>query len=111
MAAATFVQYNSDGIVHHASGKATGTYTAADFTITLGFTPKYVKVVNVTDRITQEWYEGMNSGDFMETAATGVRTLEIDDQLVVSTSANTFSVVAAGGAMTDNDVVVWEARG
>lgn len=109
--AMTTVQKNMTGVAHQASGHKTGTYTAADFTITLGFTPTYVKVVNVTDRITQEWYAGMNSGDFMETAANGVRTLETDDQLVVNTTANTFLVVAAGGAMTDNDTVVWEARG
>lgn len=111
MTAATFVQKNMTGVAHQASGHATGTYTAADFTITLGFTPTYVKVVNVTDRITQEWYAGMNKGDFMETVAAGTRTLETDDQLVVDTTLNTIAVVAAGGAMTDNDVVVWEARG
>jgi hypothetical protein len=48
-----------------------------------GFRPSYVKVVNVTDRITYEWMEGMNEGDYLKTVAAGTRTLETDDVLVV----------------------------
>lgn len=132
-----------NGVVSHANGYISGTYTAATvnsataasttaaatggianadavanmviasgvMTITLGFAPKYFKIVNVTDRLTQEWFEGMNSGDFIETAAAGTRTLETDDKVVVSQSAGTVVVTFDGGAATDNDTVVWEARG
>lgn len=110
---------------NHASGYMSGTYTAASvtsstagaviasgvLTLTLGFAPKYFKIINVTDRLTQEWFEGMNSGDFLETAANGDKTLETDDQVVVNQSAGTVVVTFAGGAATDNDTVVWEARG
>ena len=84
---------------------------AGVMTITLGFAPKYFKIINVTDRLTQEWFEGMNSGDFLETAANGDKTLETDDKVVVSQSAGTVVVTFDGGAATDNDTVVWEARG
>jgi len=116
--AQTLSQAQTDGVVRRASGSATGTYTAADLTITLGFVPRYVKVINVTDRVTQEWFEGMNQGDFIETAANGVRTLETDDKLVVgavgdsgTTDEGQFTIVANGGAITDNDTVVWVAEG
>ena len=132
------------GIVTHANGYISGTYTAASvnsataasttavaatggianadavanqviasgvMTLTLGFSPKYFKIINVTDRLTQEWFEGMNSGDFLETAANGTVTLETDDKVVVSTTAGTVVVTFDGGAATDNDTVVWEARG
>jgi dethiobiotin synthetase len=48
-----------------------------------GFKPTRVTVINVTDRITYEWFEGMNEGDYLKTVAAGTRTLETDDVLVV----------------------------
>lgn len=106
----TVTQNNPDGVSRFAEGSYSGTYTAANVTITLGFNPTYFKITNMTDRVSQEWYSGMNSGDFLETAAAGTRTLETDDQIIVNTDG-TVTVVAAGGAITDNDTVVWEARG
>lgn len=121
--ALTNSKYNPTGIANRANGSLSGTYTAATvtstvsgaaiasgvLTLTLGFAPKYFKVINCTDRITQEWFQGMNAGDFIETAAAGTRTLETDDQVVVS--GNTVTVTFAGGAATDNDTVVWVAEG
>ena len=59
---------------------------AGVMTITLGFIPKYFKIINVTDRLTQEWFEGMNTGDFPETASNGDKTLETDDKVTITTS-------------------------
>lgn len=51
--------------------------TAADYLLfEVGFTPKYVQFVNVTDRIGIEWYEGMADDTCIKTAAAGTRTLE-----------------------------------
>ncbi len=108
--AQTLTQNNPHGIAAFAQGSITGTYTAADVTLTLGFKPKYFKVVNATDRLTQEWYAGMNKGDFLETAAAGTQTLETDDKLVVNDDG-TVNLVANGGIITDNDTVVWVAFG
>lgn len=108
--ALTTVQNNPTGIAQYAQGSFSGTYTAADFTLTLGFKPKHFKIINCTDRVTQEWFAGMNFGDFLETAANGDKTLETDNQIEVNDDG-TVDVVAAGGAMTDNDTVVWEAFG
>jgi hypothetical protein len=51
--------------------------TAADYVVqNLGFTPRYIKVENVTDRISVEWYEGMAADTCVKTAANGAKTLE-----------------------------------
>ena len=51
--------------------------TAADSTRVLtGFKPRYVRWVNLTDRVEVEWFEGMEANTCMKTAAAGTRTLE-----------------------------------
>lgn len=51
--------------------------TAADSTRVLtGFKPRYVRWVNLTDRVQVEWFEGMTANTCMKTAAAGTRTLE-----------------------------------
>ena len=51
--------------------------TAADSTRVLtGFKPRYVRWVNLTDRVEVEWFEGMTANTCMKTAAAGTRTLE-----------------------------------
>src|SRR3990167_9088022 len=110
------------GPVQRAQGSISGTYTAATdvstttnaaiaagvLTLTLGFVPTYFKIINVTDRITQEWFQGMNSGDYLETIAAGDRALETDDKLVVAIRTGTGGSVdqAAGSADTTPSGVV-----
>jgi hypothetical protein len=106
--AQTATQEYSTGVVHKASGSFSGTHTAADYTLTLGFVPKYFKVVNVTDRVTQEWWYGFTAAQFMETAADGTRTLETDSAITVN-SDGTVDLDVSTGNYTDDDLVVWEA--
>lgn len=50
---------------------------AADYVeIDVGFKPKHVKWVNLTDRVTVEFYEGMTANNCLKTAAAGTQTLE-----------------------------------
>lgn len=103
----------SDGVIKFASGARSGSRTAADFSIDLGFAPKYVKVTNLTDRVTGEWFAGEASGldqtKELLTVAAGTRTYQ---SAGISVSGNTVTVtVATAGLETDNDDVVWEARG
>lgn len=52
--------------------------TAADFVvIEVGFTPRFIKWENITDRICGEWQEGMADDSCIKTAAAGTRTLEV----------------------------------
>jgi hypothetical protein len=105
-------QQNQLAPVQCARGSRTGARTEADFTITLPFNPKYVKVVNVTDRITAEWFDEAlvpgagNTAQFL-TVAAGTRTFEAAG---ISVANNVVSVtVATKGLATDNDITVWEA--
>jgi hypothetical protein len=50
---------------------------AADYTeIDVGFRPKHVQWVNMTDRVSVEHFEGMAANTCLKTAAAGTRTLE-----------------------------------
>lgn len=65
---------------HMASGRITfgaDAITAGDYVVqALGFTPRYIRVENVTDRIAVEWFEGMADDTCVKTAAAGTKTLE-----------------------------------
>lgn len=101
-------QSNSFGIVNHANGFVTtdaGTATAQTFT--LGFTPRIVRFRNITDRISDEWYEGMDSASSIHTVAAGTVTLETTNGIAVS--GNTFTVTAT--TMVASKSYVWEAIG
>lgn len=51
--------------------------TAADYVVQeVGFTPAYIRVENVTDRIAVEWFAGMTDDTCVKTAAAGTKTLE-----------------------------------
>jgi hypothetical protein len=57
----TSVKTQSAGIINHAVGSVvTTSATAAALTLTAGFVPRVIRVHNVTDRISDEWFEGMD---------------------------------------------------
>lgn len=105
-------QQNQLSPVQCARGSRTGTRTEADFTITLPFTPKYVKVSNVTDRITAEWFDetlvpGAGNTAQLLIIANGTRSFEACG---VSVANNVVSVtIVTKGLATDNDITYWEA--
>lgn len=81
--------------------KAQGRYldsaaTPAAATLTVGFLPREVKWINLTDRITYEWYEGMAADTTIKTIANGTRTLEVTDGITV----------AASGVTIDADIIL-----
>lgn len=132
----TNMKYNHEGVARRQSGSLSGTYTAASvvsetapgalsnadavaqakiasgvMTLTLGWVPRYFCIENLTDRLKQEWYQGMAANNFLETVAAGTRTLETDGQIAVNPTTGVVTVTFAGGAVTDNDTVVWVAEG
>lgn len=52
--------------------------------ITLGFEPRKIEVVNETARVTWEWYYGQTSAHGIATAADGVRTLATSGLITVT---------------------------
>lgn len=65
----------------------------------LGFRPTYVQLINLTDRITYEWYEGMAEGDYIKTVAAGTRTLETDDVLVIEDDSGSRASIAVAASI------------
>ena len=84
---------------------ATGRYitssTAAAFTITLGFTPRYVKVVNLgsSGLATLEWFEGMADASALLEITDGTKS--VDTTTGITVSATGFTV----GLNTDVNII------
>jgi hypothetical protein len=78
--------------------------TAADYLVqTLGFVPKYIKVENVTDRISAEWYLGMAADTCVKTAAAGTKTLETTNKgLTVCDSDGTANTAGRSFKISQN---------
>lgn len=86
-----------------------GSRTAADFTVDLGFNPQIVQVTNLTDRITAQWDNVSGNSLQLLTVAAGTRTYA-SAGLAVANRVLTVTVATAG-LETDNDVVLIEAWG
>ena len=67
-----------------------GSPAAASYTV--GFQPRYVRVENATDRVANEWFEGMTSAHAVRTVAAGTRTLETSGGVTVSVNTIGFPV-------------------
>lgn len=110
MALTTNTQKTAGGIVNHATGNVvTDSATAAAATFTVGFVPRIVRIHNLTDRISDEWYSGMDAYSSLHTAAAGTRTLETTNGISVDAAAGSFTVKAA--TMVASKTFVWEAIG
>jgi len=99
----------------YSTGTRTGTRTAADFSITLGFTPKKIRVINLTDRVDATLFVdsalGTSNVEGLLQVAAGTTTYA-DVGITVGSDGKSFDVVVATvGLETDDDDVVWEAWG
>lgn len=99
-------QTNTNGVVNRAIGKiVTSSATAAAATISLPFTPRRVRFINLTDRIIDEWFEGMAPLSSLHTVAAGTVTLEAVNGVTVSKNAFTMTATALVASKTYH----WEA--
>lgn len=101
-------QTNGNGVANYAVGKIVTSAAAAEAaTLTLGFTPRYFKLVNLTDRITDEWFEGMASASSLHAVAAGTMTLEATNGVAVSG----VSVTLTATTLVASKTFYWEAVG
>lgn len=108
MALSTNTQTNANGVQNRAIGKiVTDAAAAAIVTITLGFEPRYFKLVNLTDRICDEWFEGMASASSLHVIAAGTQTLELVNGVAVA--GKTVTLTAA--TMLASKTYAWVAEG
>lgn len=93
---------------HQVRNIAVGSYittgTAAAISITTGFRPRYVRVVNETSRDLEEWFEGMTDAYAVKCVAAGTRTQSTS--LGITDSANGFTI----GLDTDINVTSEQLR-
>lgn len=93
---------------NHAIGRVvTDAGAAAVTAFSCGFVPRKVVFVNLTDRITQEYFEGMAANSALQTVAAGTRTLETSAGVTLTSDG--FSVPAA--LIPASKVFNWEAIG
>lgn len=97
--AVTSTQVAGDGIVRIATGRYLTDATAAAITITCGFTPRYVSVLNMTSGDSYQWVEGMAAASALKQVAAG--TSSIITTLGITVSGNTFII----GLDTDVNVI------
>jgi hypothetical protein len=132
----TSKKFNTEGVPRRQNGYLSGTYVVAtvvsetvpsptansdavkqvvitaggNVTITPGWVPKKVEVLDATSRVRYEYREGMAAGNYIKTLATGVATLATDAALAVSaTGIITMNLVTLGVA--DNDTVCYSIEG
>ncbi len=75
-----------------ATGRYLDTGTVAAYEFTLGFQPRYVRVVNNTSRDQLEWFEGMTDGHAIKTVAAGTRTAITSNGITVSENGFTLGL-------------------
>lgn len=95
-------------------GSRTGTRTAANFTIALGFTPSHIRVVNLTDRVEalhriDAALDGGSNAKSQVTIAAGTRTYAAAGIALTDDGLGFTVTVATVGLETDDDDVIWEA--
>jgi len=98
---------NSESIVNLATFKlTTDSATAAAYTLSVGFVPRHVKIVNITDVLIDEWHDGMAANTALhQVGSTGVVTSTTG--ITVNSPANDGtgnSVTFASGVMIASKV-------
>lgn len=115
MALTTNTMRGDYGITQGSTGTlVTDAAAAAAATVSLGFTPRYIRISNLTDRITYEWFEGMTNPGALKQAAAGTGTLETTEGPTVNAPAvdgtgNSFTIPAT--IMLASKTFAWAAFG
>jgi len=108
MGIATSAINNSVGVLSRSvMAFTTDAVAAADTVLNFGFKPRLVQFVNLTDRITEEWFEGMAATTVLHTVAAGTRTID-SNSLIVVNADGTVTVKAAAMVASKSFVVVAE---
>ena len=82
-----------DSVQHFASGAFQDTGTIKKTAIHLGWTPRYVRFINLTDRDEWEWFaDGTVNGTTLKSVAAGTRTLDTADVAISVRELDTTTV-------------------
>lgn len=77
----TLTRYDGDVNPNEVAGKivfpATAIVAADYIELDIGFAPRYIHFLNITDRVGGEFFAGMAADSCLKTIADGTRTLEV----------------------------------
>ena len=91
------ISKRADGIVNSASASWTGDGSAQ--TVTLGFVPLYVLMINETDVIRWEKIDPMAAANCLKTVTAGTTTLDTGSAIVINSDGTlTISATASASA-------------
>lgn len=93
------------GVSNFASGSFTSDNTAT--TVTLGFKPRWIKVVNSTDVIVWEKIEGMAAANSIKTVTAGTTTVDTGSAITIGDNSFVLSQTAVG----NSKAISWVAIG
>lgn len=94
------------GVSNFASGSFTSDNSIT--VVTLGFKPRWIKVVNTTDVIVWEKIEGMPAANSIKTVTAGTTTMDAGGAITINTDG-TISLSAA--AVGNAKAISWVALG
>ena len=86
----------SNGVVRGDTLSATSDNTA--IVASLGYRPKRVVAINLTDVVRIEKIDGMTNAQTLQEVAAGTQTVQTGSQIVLSDTGFTLSAAAAGNA-------------
>lgn len=96
----------SAGVVNFASGSFTSDNTAT--VVNLGFTPRWVKVINSTDVIVWEKIEGMAAANSVKTVTAGTTTVDTGSAILINTDG---TITLSSTAVGSSKAISWVAQG
>jgi hypothetical protein len=101
----------AESICNYASQKVvTDATAAADYTVTVGFVPRYIRWLNVTDAVQWEWLDGMSlTAQTMKLNGTGPTYALGTTDVIVNNNDGTFTVKA--NIIVASKTHVWQAWG
>ena len=107
----TNVQATAAGVINHATGQiVTTSAAAAAVTITCGFVPRVIRFHNVTDRISDEWFDGLDESAIY-TAILGITAkLDVDGGVTPTDFASTCNPASASKADLNTSLVALVAK-
>jgi hypothetical protein len=102
---------------NHVRNVAVGRYiessTAVAITITTGFRPRYIKIVNETGLCMEEWFEGMAAASAVKTVDSGTGTTDIVRITTngITVTSNGFTIGVDTNINVTNQQLNWIAMG
>lgn len=108
MAFTTNTKSYPHGIYNRAVGRVVSDAGAATaITLNIGFVPRHFRIINLTDRITDEWFEGMAAASSLHAVAAGTLTLETTNGVTVAANGD---VTLTAVTMAASKSFFWEAQ-